>query len=291
MILLLMILCVGFYTGQTFMNRMFSGRYKGAPTVAGPVFSVIYGAIVAVLVFLLNGMRFSPSTGTLILGIVNGLILFLYNLGMVQAARRGPYTFQSITMLFGSIVVVLIFSVLVWKDSVTALQLAGILIMLCAFVLLNAGGLTFSGIKKGYYFWIVILFFSNGFYGVLMDAQQRLYTDERNEMIMLTFGALALISILYLKLVAKAVLKEAFAMDKRSACYAALSSVCAAFAVFLTMVLLKSVPSYVLYTIKNGGILVMSALLSAIILKEKPTGKTLAGVALSVVSIVMLGRF
>lgn len=287
-IILLTLLCVLLYTGQSFFNRMFSGSYKGASEIATPVFSSLYGAIVVVLTLLLNGGRFSPSLPTVLFGMGDGVILFVYNLSMIQAARRGPYTFQSILMLFGNVVVCLLFAALFWGDHITGIQFLGIAIMLAAFVVLNAGGLKFTGIRKGYFFWVIMLFLTNGFYGVLMDSQQRVISNERNEMIILVFLTLAVISVGYLLIMKKGKIREAYVMEKRAAAFVVLSSLCAGFAVYLLMQLLKSVPSYILFTVTNGGVLVFSALLSFVILREKPTKLTILGVVLSVVSIVLL---
>ena len=160
--------------------------------------------------------------------------------------------------------------------------------MLAAFVIFNAGGLTLSGVKKGYFFWCTLLFLTNGFYGVLMDAQQRSMPDERNEMIMVVFLSLGVISLIYLLVSQKGKIGSAFAMSRKTAAFASLSSLCAAFAVFLLMLLLKSMPSYILLTIINGGVLVFSAALSFLVLREKPTKMTFLGIAVSVLSIVLL---
>ena len=48
-IILLTFLCVALYTGQSFCNRLFSGNYKGSPDIATPVFSSVYGVLVAVV--------------------------------------------------------------------------------------------------------------------------------------------------------------------------------------------------------------------------------------------------
>lgn len=287
-VLLVLILCVLCYTGQTFFNKLFSTHYTGPAAAATPVYASLYGLIVAFVTLCLIQFRFSPSQTTVILGCVNGVVLFLYNLGMIYAARTGPYAFQSIVMLFGSIVVCLVFSALYWGDRMTALQLVGIAGMLGAFVVLNSGGMDFHTIQRGYFFWLVLLFFSNGFYGVLMDAQQRLYPPERNEMIVITFVSSAVVSLLYLLVTQRGQLLEAFKMDGKTWGFAAGSSLCAAFAVFTLMFLLGYIPSYILYTIANGSILVISAILCAVVLKEKMTKMTVLGVLLSVFSIVLL---
>lgn len=287
-IVALLALCIACYTGQTFLNRSFSTAYDGPVNTATSVYAALYGFIVSAITLCLMGLRFAPSGTTVLLGCVNGAMLFLYNLGMVHAARTGPYALQSIVMLFGSIVVCLVFSTLFWGDRLTVPQMAGIALMLAAFVVLNSGGIDRRCLKRGYFFWVVSLFFTNGLYGVLMDAQQRQFPQERNEMIVTTFFVSALLSLACLLATRRGKAAEAFRMSAAAWGFAVGSGVCAAFAVYLLMVLLRYIPSYILYTVSNGSVLVLSALLSAVVLKERITRMTLAGVALSVASIVLL---
>ena len=107
-------------------------------------------------------------------------------------------------------------------------------------------------------------------------------------MIILTFASLSMLSLAYLGSRERGKIGSAFVMSRRALVFAVMSSLCAAFAVFILMILLKHVPSYILFTINNGGVLVLSAVLSFIILKEKPTKLTVLGVLLAVASIVML---
>lgn len=168
------------------------------------------------------------------------------------------------------------------------MQIVGIGVMLLAFVAFNSGGIDFHSVKKGYFFWVVSLFFTNGFYGVLMDAQQRIHISERNEMIVMTFFSSAAVSFLYLLATQKSQALQAFRMERNTWGFVIGSSLGAAFAVYTLMVLLAYIPSYILYTINNGSILVLSAILCAVILKEQMTKMTITGIALSVLSIILL---
>lgn len=288
MVIPVVVLCIACYTGQSFFNKLFSMKYQGPAAAASPVYAALFGLIVAAVTLCLSGFRLSPSGLTALLGAANGVVLFLYNLGMIKAARLGPYAFQSVVMLFGSIVVCLVFSALWWGDRMGVVKLTGIGVMLLAFVVLNSGGIDFTGVKREYFFWVALLFFSNGFYGVLMDAQQRILPDQRGEMIFLTFLSSGLVSLAYLLITQRGQAPAAFRMGRAAWALALGSSVCAAFAVFLLMTLLAYIPSYILFTICNGSILVVSALLCAVVLKEKMTRRTAAGIGLCVLSIALL---
>lgn len=287
-VVLMTVVCIACYTGQTFFNKLFSMHYKGPEAAATPVYAVLYGALVSAVTLALVRFQLNPSRETVLLGCINGVVLFLYNLGMIRASRTGPYAFQSIVMLFGSIVVCLLFSAAYWGDRLTFSQMSGIAVMLIAFVVLNGGGIDFRGVKKGYFFWVISLFFTNGIYGVLMDAQQRLYVQERNEMIIVTFFSSSVVSLLYLLISQRERSLQAFQMGRAAWGFAAGSGLCAALAVYMLMALLTYIPSYILYTVCNGSILVLSAILCRIVLKEHMTKLTVAGILLSAISIILL---
>lgn len=278
------------YTLQCFFNKLYSGAYPGSAPTASSVFSLLYGLIVGVFTLAVNGFSFQAGTLTWTLGLINGFVLFVFNLSSINAAQRGPYAFQSVMMLFGSVLLALLFSVAYWGERLKETQLIGIAVMLVAFVLLNLKGLSFSGGKKGYLPWVAVLFFSNGVYGILMDAQQRVNRQaERNEMIIITFLCTAAVSLVYLLLTEKRRSLAAFAMGKRAWLYALVSGTGAAVAVYLMMLLLGRVSFSVLYTVQNGGIMVILAVLSALVLREKLSRSSVLGIVLAVLSIVLLG--
>ncbi len=287
----LLILCaITCSTFQTFFKKLYSGACASGERTAAPVFSVLYGLVVGLIVLAVNGFSFSAGAVTWTFGLINGFVLFMFNLASVSAARRGPYALQSVMTLFGSVLISLLVSALYWGDSLSAAQLVGIVLMLVAVLLLNSGGLRQGGVKKGYYFWVLTLFFSNGIYGSIMDAQQRLcHRTQRNEMIAISFLCLALISLVYLLLREKRDTAAAFRIGRRAWLLALVSCLGATGAVYLKMVLLARVSVSVLYTIQNGGIMAALAVLTSLVLKEKLSRSGAAGIALAVVSIVLLG--
>lgn len=286
---MLSISCILCYTFQTFFNKLYSGAYRGPESAATPVFSVLYGLIVGFATLAANAFRFQASTVTWALGLVNGFVLFGFNLSSINAARKGPYSLQSIMMLFGNVLLPLLFSALVWKERLGAMALTGIGIMLLAFIVINSKGLSVHGSNPGYFGWVIALFFANGIYGIVMDAQQRLCMQaQRNEMIIITFFFSAVISIVYLLMGQKRGWAAAFAMGKRALLYTLVSALSAAAAVYQMMVLLGSSSAAILYTINNGSIMVLSALLSALVLKEKLSKNTVAGIALAAISLVLV---
>lgn len=288
MFFLLSISCILCYTFQTFFNKLYSGAYQGPESAATPVFSVLYGVIVGVATLAANGGHFAASAVTWVLGLFNGFVLFAFNLSSINAARKGPYSLQSIMMLFGNVILPLLFSAIVWQERLGSMALLGIGIMLIAFIVINSKGLSVHG-QPGYFAWVVALFFANGIYGIVMDAQQRLCMQtQRNEMIIITFFFSAVISIVYLLIGQRRAWLGAFRMGKKAFVFTLVSALSAAAAVYQMMVLLGSSSAAILYTINNGSIMVLSALLSAVVLKEKLSKNTVAGIILAAISLVLV---
>lgn len=288
--IIMSLLCVLFYTGQNFFNKLYAIHYTGPSASATAVFAAIYGLLTGVATLGFNGFQFQAGGTTLALGAVCGVTLFLFNLSLINASCSGPYAFQSVMMLFGNILLPMLFSVLWWGDRLSARQLAGIAVMLCAFVLFNLKGFRFEGLKKGYFFWVTLLFLTNGVYGILVDSQQRIMRQaQRGEMIVTTFFVSALISLLYLFIRQGRESPRAFCMGKRNWAFALLSSLCAALAINVLMLALRQVPSSILYTVNNGGILILCALLSRAVLHEKLEKHMVAGLAVAVAGLLLLG--
>lgn len=286
---ILVICSICCYVGQNFFNKLFSVSWRGEPTLATPVFSVIYGLIVGLGTLATGGFGLAPDWLTLGMGVLNGGVLFLYNLSAVNAARRGPFSFQSMMSAFGNILVPLIFSMTLWGDHLSAVSLCGIGCMLGAFVLYNAKGLRFADAQKGYGLWTLLLFLANGIYSELLSVQQRVEQGGlRQEMIVITFLTSALISLVYLAVIRKKTLREPLHLGKKELAFALASSVCAALAVNMLMITMRYVPATILYAIEGGGILIVNTILSALVLHEKVGKNRAAGILAAAAGLVLM---
>lgn len=283
--------CILCYTFQGLFGKMYASAYTGAENDATPVFSCIYGLIVGVSVLAVAlGFRFEAGAATWGLGIANGLMLFLYNLGVIKASRTGPFSLQSIFRLFGGVVVPMVFSMLFWGDSLTVLQIIGIVVMLASFVVINIDGNALKGVQKGYVGWVALLFTVNGLYGTLMACQQRVMAGaQSNEMIVVTFLSSSLISLVSLLVSRRKDTLKAFRMSVRAWGNAIGGGVVAALAVVQLMALINRMESLaVFYTVENGMVLVLTVVLSAIMFKEKLNRNVVFGIVMSVISLVLL---
>lgn len=288
--IILVIGCILCYTGSSFLNKLYALAYRGEGSCATPVYAMISGLGTATTTLIASGFCFLPSGVTWIFGLVNGIVLFLFNLSVINAARTGPYSFQSLTLAAGNILLPLFFTAAWFHERFNAVQLIGIAIMLVSIYLFNAEGMTLSGVKKGYFIWTSLLFASNGLYGILMDAQQRaMMQTQKNEMIIITVLTNVVISIIYLLVIRKGSISSAFRMGKKAWLCSVGASIIYSGATNLMMIGLGLMPSAILYTALNGGNLIGSVSLSAIVFHEKLDGLKLTAIAFAVAALVILG--
>lgn len=275
---------------QSLFCKLFARHYPDQDAgAASSVFNLSYGLFAGAATLLLAGLRFSPSPATWLLGLLNAGMLFLYNLAMIQAGRTGSYAFQTIAMLFGGIVVPLLYGVLFLQDTLSPLQWAAILLMLVSFVLLNLKSLSLKGNSKRFLFWCLVLFLANGFYGVLMNLQQlRMQGTERNEMIMLTYLGMALLSAALQGARNPRGMLSGFRMPCKPLIFLLLCCLCATIGCHMTLFMLGRIDAAVYYSLVNGGVLLLSVVYSRILFQEKLAPAQMMGFALALGAMVML---
>ena len=288
----IMVLC---YTCQSLFTRLFSANYKGkVAALSTSVFAVCFGGFIGLATLLVNGFAFAPAWPTLLFGLLNAGMLILYNTSLIEAGNRGSYSFLMIANLFGGIIVPLFVRVLFYHASLSALQIIAVILMLISFVVMNARNLSLKGAGGSYYIWCLLLFLANGLYSAIMDIQPQTMSNmglpaQRTEMIAISYLGMALVSLL-IEFVkgGKDRIITGFKMGKKSALFAVSCGIVATLASNLLLTLVTQVPSTILYTIDNGGVLVLSILCSFVIFKEKPTWEQVLGMVMAVVSIVLI---
>lgn len=278
------------FTFQSLFCKLFSQHHDcGSSALTSTVFSICYGLFTGIVTFLVAGLRFAPSKETLLLGLMNAVALLVYNQAMVRASCQGPYSFQMLCSMFGGTVVPMVYGAVFLNESLSGVQLCAIGLMLGAFVLLNWKGLRLKGSSGSFFFWCAALFLANGFYGVLLNQQQLIMQgQQRNEMIMLTFLGMAVLSLLLQLIQEPKALGRGLRMTPRALLHLLICCISAATACHLILYVLTRVDATILYTVQNGGVLVLSVLCSYVLFHERISKIQAAGIALSVVSIVML---
>lgn len=287
-----MVLC---YTCQSLFTKLYSANYQGKNVaLSSPVFSICFGGFIGLATLAVGGFSFAPSWPTVLFGLLNAAMLLLYNTSLIEAGNRGSYSFLMICNMFGAIIVPLFVGVVFLGETLTLVQIIAIVLMLISFVVMNARSLSLKGASGAYYIWCALLFLANGLYSTIMNAQQQTMLSmslpaQRTEMIAISYVGMALVSFIiqYVK-GGRERIREGFSMGKKSALFVMMCCLVATLASNLLLYVLTQMPSSILYTIDNGGVLVLSILCSFVIFKEKPTWEQVLGMVMAVASIVMI---
>lgn len=275
------------YSWQTLFCKFFSDRYTTRPELSSSVFCICEGYAVALITLCFIGFRFAPSPVTILLGVLAGAAAYGYNKSLIAAGNRGSYAFLNVMMLFGGIIMPLIYSIT--RGEVPAwYQFVAIGAMLVSFVLMNAKEIRLKGSTLAYYLFTLLLFFCNGMYDVLLKMQTVECDAERQQMIVIAFFTNATIALIELMCKEKKQTLAAFKMSKTAAAWLIACLIVAASAVNVLVMLLSRFNEAMLYTIQCGGVLVLSAVYSLLFFKEKLYPTKTAGLILAVLSILVL---
>ncbi len=279
------ILC---YAGKDFFHKKYSTSYSASALVIAPVFNILMGIVTAIGTWIFAGFRYHPDVPTFVIGAFGGIALFAYYYSATNAAQKGSYSLQSLTSQLGNIIIPLLVAVLIWSDSPSLPQFVGILLMLSAFFIYNMNGLQADGLTFDKFKWFLLLALFNGAYSTINDIQHRIaVTGTRTDMIITCFATLAILSKVYFITVSSKKIEQFTRMPRRTFTYAVLSSICGALAVNLLMAALIHVPSYLLYPIGSGALMIINTLLSRTALREKLKLNQYIGIAVAVVAIIL----
>ena len=114
------------------------------------------------------------------------------------------------------------------------------------------------------------------------------HNEEKQSMIMMTFALMGVIALLDLIHKEKGSTLQAFKLDKKCLLPLILCLISATLAINLLMYVLPLIDTAILYTVQNGGVLILSALYSVFLFREKLSSKKVVGMIIAVISITIL---
>lgn len=291
---LLILLIVVLYSFQTLFCTLYTNKYTGKAENASPVFCVLESIAIAAFTWVWIGFKFEVSPMTLLFGVLNAVALYGYNTSLIKAGATGSYAFLNVAQLFGGILVPLLYTTVFLGDALRWYQLAAIALMLVSFVLMNLKEIKGEkGVERKktpwtYYLFCAILFLCNGMYGTFLKMQSDYNESQKNEMVIITYGLMGVIAFIQLAFKEKKDIFKSFKVNKKAVLPLILCLVSAALAINVLVTVIPMVNTAVLYTVENGGVLMLAALYSFIFFKEKPQISTILGMVIAAVSITVL---
>ena len=286
---LLIIFLVSLYSLQTLFCKFYSDNYTGKTGLASPVLCVTQSIAIAFLNLCFAGFKFEISLVSFAFGAMNAAMLFGYNTSLVKAGSIGSYAFMNMMMLFGGIFVPMIYVSITSGELPSFIECTAIAVMIIACLLMNIENIKLGGVSPLYYVFCLLLFLFNGLYGTLLKAQEQYNANESQEMVIISYGLMGIIAFLELLAKERKETLKAFTFNKKSGVFLMLFLIISGLAVNVLVKLLTYVNVAVLYTVNNGGVMMLSAVYAITLFKEKATALKIIGIILAVISLCVLG--
>lgn len=273
---------------QTLFCTLYTSRYGGKGELASPVFCVLQSVVIALFTWICSGFVTEAAPLTTLFGVLNALMLFGFNTSLIKAGSLGSYAFMNMMLLFGGILVPVIYSAMfVEGENLSLLQVVAIGLMLLAFVLMNIKEIRLKGTKPIYYVYCLLLFLCNGFYGTLLKMQSVHYEEQKDAMVVISYALMGVIALTQLGVKEGKGILKAFCMDRKAILPLILSLVSSALAINVLTTVMPMADAATLFTVDNGGVLVLAAGYSFVIFKEKATLTKVLAMTLAIGSIVI----
>ena len=276
------------YTLQSIFTRKYSDHYPQREELASPVFTICSGITVVIVSLIMCKFSFAASWQTVLLGVINGFSLILYNTSFIKASRSGPYSVLMVFVIAGGILIPTAVGAIAFSDQVTIARAACMAVVLAAvpFVCMKDES---TKQQKGFFLACTLLGVGNGLYGIMLDVQQRLTgAGEKEEMVAITFFVAVVISCILLLAQQKRQFLAVMKQTKQSALYLVLASLVVAGAIHLLTAMLGMMDLALLYTFDNSGVLMFSVLCSWVFFKEKLSLKNWIGCAVMCIALTLM---
>ncbi len=277
------------------LRKFLTDRYENG-IFAYQFYNAAVSLTAAVALFAVSGVP-EASPFTVMLALLFGLVTLIQQVTNLQALEAGPLSYTTVIISLSTLIPTLS-GAAIWDEKISAVQVAGIILMVACFVL----SVEFGGEKKKASFrWLAFClaaFLCTGFIGVMQKWHQSTpYSGEQDAFLIIAFAFSFISSAAYCA-VAAITKKGLMNKDKESGKKKILalvpliimlvSGVCVAANNKLNLHLSGVMESAVFFPTVNGGGLVLTLLASIAIFKEKLSAKQWVGMALGIVSVILL---
>jgi drug/metabolite transporter (DMT)-like permease len=286
---LLVLACIFIFVFQTISFKEFN-RSHMKNIASYFLFNFIYFCMVVFIVLILGGFK-ELKPYTLWLGMSFGALFVGTILCYMKAMETGPLSYSALFFSFG-LVIPILYGLFFWNETISTLQLVGLLLLLITFYIGNesTGG---DGEKKWGGKWLafcILSFLGNGALMVISKGHQIIMQGQGLiEFLIISFGTAAFISLLlflwnYLRHKQEVKHFKSWSL----AWVIIVAGVSTAIGNWLALILTTRIPSVVQYPSINGGTVFLSTIASSVIYKEKLSKKAAIGLAVGLIALILL---
>lgn len=251
-------------------------------------FNLLCSAVWCVALFIANGFALQINKSVLLWGIIYGVTQTLFILFKTLAMNSGSV---SITTLVGnfSLVISVVFCFLVWGETIGLLDIVGLVFLMIGIILSTNKETSASSNKKWPIYLVFFLVFAAAV-GISFKAFSKTGQSEFAGDMMLIAALVMLITYALICLFTKNHNTESVSkINKEFIIFALVSGVLSCVYNRLNIYLSGALNAVIFFPAFNGGVILLSTVLSIILLKEKLNLKTSIGILLGVAGICIIG--
>ena len=280
----IILLAVFAFAGQFAFTKLYEGSVRQT-TVTATVMLVVTSGFGALLYLFIGGFSVSFSGISMLWATLFALIMIPYYIVGIKVLSLGSLAIYGMFMMLGGMLVPFFYGVWFLKETISPFQIAGtalltFFIVLEAFCQLNAEGERKENSKNNKALFIilcVVIFFVNGFTGVFAKAHQiSTGAIDETSFTVISCALTAAFSLVMLcgQLIGrkgKAYSELKTVLKPQKLLIMALIGAAAYTGNFLHLIAANDVPASVQFPLVSGGVIVLSAVVSAFVFKEKLT--------------------
>lgn len=277
------------FTLQTLCYKQFNSKFmKNFGNYF--LFNTIYFSLAFLIFFIIRDNAQRYHFYTVILGVAFGILIIFTNLCYMKAMETGPLSFSALFFSFGLLIPIM-FGVFSWGEKISLAQVTGLMLLFISFYLGSK-----AGKEDGHTInlrWILLCigsFLGNGGLMTLSKQHQILLPgQETSGFLMIAFGTAALISavtFIWCTIVKRQGIRH---MMKPYLVLIILGTAgSAVLGNLFTLILATMISAVIQFPTVNGGVVVLSALASLLIFREKLSNKGIAGLCTGIAALFLV---
>ena len=257
-------------------------------------FNTVCSFVWLALLFCVNGFGLRLTREALIFGLIYGVTQALFVFFKTMAMNSGPV---SVTTLVGnaSLLISVFVCYFLWDEKISPLDVLGLCILLFALFLTTYKSECGEKSKRWYVLSFFFLIFAAGV-GISFKAYSKSSSDSTiNEMMIVASAVMlvlyVLLYVLYSLLSGNEACRESRDEGWKFILYAVVAGILSCTYNRLNIWLSGILDAVIFFPIFNGGVVLLSALLAALLFKERLMPKQKAGLVLGVIAICIIGIF
>lgn len=286
---LALIVAILLFTGQTICFKIFNEKYMKNLT-SYFLFLFLYSSFAALIYFITTGSAATYSSYTIILGSFFGILLILAVLFYMKALETGPLSYSALFFSSG-LVLPIVFGLIFWDEKVSPPQAIGVVLLIITFYLASQSSSDENlNISSKWLMFCILAFICNGLLMILLKAQQiEMAGKEIGEFLSVAFSVSAIIALIVF-FVYKGVKGESIDHVKHMPFIwlVICTGSCISIGNGLSSYLASRLPSIIHFPMINGGVVVLSSILSSLVFKEKIDRKGHIGLVCGLIALVFL---